>query len=187
MINILYRLYTPKRCLTCFDALGEFADLAVGDPWMAPPEDDVDFEQGWSFALVRTKRATELLELGLLKGGIEYRSVTRREALACNSLMSGEKRWRAFRMRETLKRQGLPSPEYGLATPKPNLAHFIKTEIGLLTHIGCFLPRIRDPILRLMLSSVGYRLLWLNRKRRDLRFWWRDLKAKWRRRLFGRE
>ena len=37
MINILYRLYTPERCLTCFDGLAEFADIAVGDPWMAPP------------------------------------------------------------------------------------------------------------------------------------------------------
>ncbi|NMC62288.1 MAG: 4Fe-4S dicluster domain-containing protein, partial [SAR324 cluster bacterium] len=33
VINILYRLYSPARCLTCFDASSEFADISVGDPW----------------------------------------------------------------------------------------------------------------------------------------------------------
>ena len=52
IINILYRLYSPERCLTCFDALAEFADISIGDPWMAPPQEGVDFNDGWSFALV---------------------------------------------------------------------------------------------------------------------------------------
>ena len=37
MLNVLYRLYTPSRCMTCYDSTAEFADIAVGDPWMAPP------------------------------------------------------------------------------------------------------------------------------------------------------
>jgi coenzyme F420 hydrogenase subunit beta len=186
MINILYRLYTPERCLTCFDALGEFADISVGDPWMAPPEDDVDFKKGWSFALTRTEVGASYLARAKELGGIDYRLVTDREALACNSLMSGEKRWRAFRMRATLQRQGKPIPEYMITNPKPTLSHFIKTEISFLTHIGCFLPRIRDPLMRFMLSKGGYYLLWLNSKRRSLRFWWRDTKSRVRRKLFGR-
>jgi len=113
IINILYRLYSPARCLTCFDASSEFADIAVGDPWMAPPDDDVDFLQGWSFALVRNEKAKQICQSMIRDRAIIAKDVTRKEALDCNKMMSTEKRWRAFRIIETHRRQGKPIPAYG--------------------------------------------------------------------------
>jgi coenzyme F420 hydrogenase subunit beta len=186
MINILYRLYTPQRCLTCFDATAEFADIAVGDPWMAPPEDDVDFYQGWSFALVRTERAYRLFEKLLHESKVTAVKLTQSETLACNRLMATEKRWRAFRVIETLRRQGKPIPDYGVTIPKHNPSHFIKTELHMFTHIFCNLPGLRDGFLKFMLSKKGYSLLWLNNQRRKFRFFRRDMISKLRRKYFGR-
>jgi len=189
MINILYRLYTPERCTTCFDALAEFADIAVGDPWMAPPDKGVDFHQGWSFALLRTTRGQSVYHAAVARGALHSKGVTRKEALACNSLMAGEKRWRAFRTIETHRRQGKAIPLYGdphQEFPRHSGLQFLETELHMLGHIFCFLPRVRDAVLRFFLGSGGYWLLWLNSKRRAFRFWRRDTAAAVSRRLFGR-
>lgn len=186
LINIIYRLYTPPRCLTCFDALAEFADIAVGDPWMAPPEDDVNFLQGWSFALIRSARALKYYDDAVASGSLTSREITRREALKCNTMMSHEKRWRAFRIIETHRRQGKPIPAYHFYAPKHRPKHFLKTEIHMLTHIFCFVPSLRSFVLRTMLSPFGYGLLWVNHKRRLVRDFLRDTKAKLARTFWGR-
>jgi coenzyme F420 hydrogenase subunit beta len=189
IINIVYRLYTPSRCLTCFDASAEFADIAVGDPWMAPPADTVDFYKGWSFALVRTARGKEVIDQIKNNKKIVYENVTRREALACNRMMATEKRWRAFRIIETLRRQGKAIPAYGpygFRLPSQFGKQFIKTEIHMLTHIFCYLPKWRAPVLKFMLSNGGYFFLWLNNKRRGFRFFLRDSYSLLRRKIFGR-
>jgi len=189
VINILYRLFTPDRCLTCFDGLAEFADIAVGDPWLAPPEDDVDFYQGWSFGLIRTSRGRKIYDQALAAGALVEKDLTRNEALACNSMMATEKRWRAFRVIETHRRQGRAIPQYmpaGEEFPKHSGLQFIETEVHMLTHIFCYLPRFRAFMLRFFLGSGGYFLFWLNHKRRSFRFWRRDKLALLRRKLFGR-
>lgn len=189
IINILYRLYSPARCLTCFDASSEFADIAIGDPWMAPPENDVDFYKGWSFALIRTEGARKIYQDMVSAGVITSKNVTRSEAIACNKLMSTEKRWRAFRIIETHRRQGKAIPAYGpygLEMPKSSGWQFIKTEINMLTHMLCFMPKYRASALRFVLGNGGYYLLWLNNYRRRLRDLIRDSSASFRRFIFGR-
>jgi coenzyme F420 hydrogenase subunit beta len=189
IINIVYRLYTPSRCLTCFDALAEFADVAVGDPWMAPPHAGVDFYKGWSFGLARTPRGQAAVRQIAQDGDAVVDPVTEREALACNRMMATEKRWRAFRVIETLRRQGKPVPAYGdhgFRFPHQSGKQFVKTEIHMFTHMFCHLPKLRSYVLRFTLSQGGYILLWLNCQRRRLRFFVRDTTALIRRTLFGR-
>lgn len=189
VINIVYRLYTPTRCLTCFDASAEFADIAVGDPWMAPPHDGIDFYKGWSFALVRSSRGALAMQACVDDGLVINEPVTRREALACNKMMSTEKRWRAFRVIETLRRQGKPIPAYGphgFRFPRQSGKQFVKTEIHMFTHILCHLPKLRGTVLKLTLSNIGYLLLWLNSQRRSLRFFIRDSCSRLRNKVVGR-
>lgn len=190
MINIVYRLFTPARCMTCFDASAEFADISVGDPWMAPPKDEIDFHHGWSFALVRNAQAKAWCLEAQAAGHLDLEWVTERESHACNRMMFTEKRWRAFRIIETHKRQGKPVPVYGeIGAPLPDQSgkQFVKTEIHMFTHIFCFLPKLRAGVLRFMLSRGGYWLLWINHKRRAARVWIRDTRERWRRRIKGRE
>jgi len=190
MINILYRLYTPQRCLTCFDGLSEFADISVGDPWMAPPQDDIDFKEGWSFALLRSERGRRAYQSILDSNEIDERDVTRAEALKCNAHMASEKRWRAFRIIETLRRQGKAIPTYGgpgFVAPNQSGLQFLKTERNMLSHIFCFLPSFRGATLKFFLGNGGYFLLYLNSKRRNFKFWFRDNKERLRRKLLGRK
>ena len=189
VINILYRLYTPERCLTCFDGLAEFADIAVGDPWMSPPENDVDFEKGWSFGLIRTKRGKEAISSLKDSGQLKWKDLTRKEALSCNVHMVSEKRWRAFRVIETHKRQGKPVPSYGehgLQLPKHSGKQFVLTEMNMLSHMLCFIPKLRAPVLKFFLGNGGYSLLWLNNKRRRFKIWSRDTIDSIKRKIYGR-
>jgi coenzyme F420 hydrogenase subunit beta len=182
VINILYRLYTPSRCLTCFDATSEFADISVGDPWMAPPNDSVNFYDGWSFGLIRTAKGTAVYDRLVSDGKLKSVEVSRDEALASNRLMANEKRWRAFRVIETHRRQGKSIPDYGMFSPPHSVGHFVKTELHMLSHFLCYVPSFRAGVLRFMLGNGGYVLFWLNHKRRSFRFWRRDKAALLRRR-----
>lgn len=190
IINILYRLYSPKRCLTCFDALAEFADISVGDPWMSPPDDSIDFHKGWSFALVRNEFAQKICDEMEQNKSITTYKTTEKEALKCNTMMSSEKVWRAFRIIETQRRQGKAVPKYAdyeIKMPSLGIKQFLKTEINMFTHIFCFLPSgFRKPILKFFLSNGGYSLLWLNNKRREVRGFLKDFYSKYKRKLFGR-
>ncbi len=174
MLNVFYRLYTPPRCFTCYDSTAEFADIAVGDPWMAPPADEIKFTDGYSFVLARTKRAVEFLDDVAAARDVTLYKLDRREAHGANTIMGREKRWRAFRVIETLRRQGRPVPEYSFAIPRPSGKHFILTELNLLTHLMCFVRRGRTLLLRLALSPLGYGVLLLNFQKRRFRDWRRD-------------
>lgn len=187
IINILYRLYSPKRCLTCFDALAEFADISIGDPWLAPPADNINFGEGWSFALIRKKEIGDFVTEMQKNNKITVHEVNEKEALSCNKMMSSEKVWRAFRIIETRRRQGKAVPKYAdyeLQMPDLGVKQFIKTEINMFTHIFCFLPkRFRAPVMSFFLGNGGYIFLWLNHQRRDVRHYLRDSWARLKRKL----
>lgn len=189
VINVLYRLYTPERCTTCFDGLSEFADISVGDPWLPPPDDSVDWYKGWSFCLNRTERGAAVYRSLIDSGKLHSVSVTPREARASNKLMATEKRWRAFRVIETHRRQGKPIPQYGpdlQEFPQHGGLQFVETEMHMLTHIFCFLPKYRAGVLRFMLGS-GYWLFYVNNLRRRFRVWSRDELYRLRTKFFGRK
>ncbi|KAA0233261.1 MAG: hypothetical protein JJLCMIEE_02321 [Acidimicrobiales bacterium] len=57
----------PWRCHVCADHTGEFADIAVGDPWYRPIEPD---EPGRSLVLVRSERGRRLFAAALASGCI---------------------------------------------------------------------------------------------------------------------
>lgn len=53
------------RCYVCPDHTGEYADIAVGDPWHKPPEGD---NPGRSLVLVRTERGKKFLDEAIKAG-----------------------------------------------------------------------------------------------------------------------
>ncbi len=185
IINILYRLYTPPRCLTCYDSTSEFADIAVGDPWLPPPADDIDFYEGYSFALSRTAAGEKALSAALAADTIELRRLDPDIARTSNTMMGVEKRWRAFRVIETHRRQGKAIPNYHFETPSASGKHLLLTEANMLTHMFCFLKKGRLQLLRLTFSDFGYALLWLNHKRRMFRNWRKGVVARFKRRIHG--
>jgi coenzyme F420 hydrogenase subunit beta len=62
--------YRQWRCYVCADHTGEFADIAVGDPWYRPiPPGD----PGWSLVLVRTERGRKFLQDAMAAGYLTLR------------------------------------------------------------------------------------------------------------------
>ncbi|PIE64987.1 MAG: coenzyme F420 hydrogenase [Desulfobacterales bacterium] len=60
--------FRPWRCYICPDHAGEFADIAVGDPWYKEViKDDI----GQSLILARTRRGVEIIEQAIASGYIE--------------------------------------------------------------------------------------------------------------------
>jgi coenzyme F420 hydrogenase subunit beta len=56
------------RCYVCADHTGEFADIAVGDPWYRPLSPD---EPGQSLVLVRTERGRRIVHEAMASGYLE--------------------------------------------------------------------------------------------------------------------
>jgi hypothetical protein len=156
---------------------------------MAPPENHVDFYHGWSFAVARTARGVAAHDSAVARGVVKSIELTDRETKSCNVHMSSEKRWRAFRVIETHRRQGKAIPNYGDSLqefPRHKGLQFLKTELHMISHIFCYLPRWRAGALRFFLGNGGYFLFWLNHKRRALRFFLRDSREWLRRSVLGR-
>lgn len=172
MINVLYRLYTPNRCMLCFDALSEFADISVGDPWMPAPAKEVDFKKGWSMALLRTARGIEAFRAAEAAKLLESISLNRKQARVCNQHMAVEKKRRALRVLERYRKSGRSVPHYGTepqSLPTLKGMPLVQAELNLFTHIFCFLRKGRSWILRFFLSNGGYQILWLNSLRKRLK------------------
>lgn len=65
--------HRPWRCRLCIDHTGEFADIAVGDPWYRPIEPG---EAGSSLVVVRTERGRDFLAAAMSAGHVELRRVS---------------------------------------------------------------------------------------------------------------
>jgi len=55
------------RCHVCVDHTGEFADVAVGDPWYEPPTEG---EPGRSLVVARTERGRSVVEAAIASGAL---------------------------------------------------------------------------------------------------------------------
>lgn len=51
-------LFTARRCLLCYDALAEFADISAGDAWLPEYEDE---GEGRNAVIIRSRRGNDLL------------------------------------------------------------------------------------------------------------------------------
>ncbi len=96
------------RCYVCADHTGEFADIAVGDPWRHPlPKND----PGRSLIVVRSERGRAVLE-GAMKAG--YLTLGRSGAGALEETQPGllEGRGAVWGRTLALRAIGLPAPKY---------------------------------------------------------------------------
>ena len=96
------------RCYVCTDHTGEFADIAVGDPWYRPPESD---EPGRSLIVVRSERGREFLRSALDTGVIVADRVSS-DSLPDAQPWLGRVRGEAGARAATLRLLRIPAPAY---------------------------------------------------------------------------
>lgn len=70
--NDILQRHRPWRCYLCPDHSGEFADIALADPWHRPPDGK---DPGRSLIVVRTEAGREALAGAMRDGYIEARPV----------------------------------------------------------------------------------------------------------------
>ncbi|MCI5133602.1 MAG: coenzyme F420 hydrogenase [Candidatus Electrothrix sp. AW2] len=104
--------FRPWRCYICPDHTGEFADIAVGDPWYKEIESD---SAGRSLILVRSRKGREILHQAIDAGYLLAEKVSPEIVPASqpNLLKARAALWGRL---VTLKNMGAPCPKY-LNTP----------------------------------------------------------------------
>lgn len=96
------------RCYVCADHTGEFADVAVGDPWYrAIPED----EPGRSLVVVRTERGRRLVEAAMAQGALQLERVDP-SILPASQPNLLKARGSVWGRTTAMRMLGVPSPRY---------------------------------------------------------------------------
>lgn len=100
--------YRQWRCYICADHTGEFADVAVGDPWYRSPKPD---EAGSSLILARTHTGLELVHAAEAAGYLTLRAGTP-DLLAASQPNLLAARGRLWGQMATLRTMGVATPNY---------------------------------------------------------------------------
>lgn len=111
--------HRPWRCRLCIDHTGEFADIAVGDPWY---REIVPGEPGSSLVVVRTERGREFLAAAMRSGSVELRRVSPHllPDSQPNLLSTRGSVWGRLAVSRVL---GLPTPRY---MNMPTFRHWVR-------------------------------------------------------------
>lgn len=96
------------RCYVCADHTGEFADIAVGDPWYRPPTTE---EPGRSLILLRTERGRQAF-YAALDAGVIIAEPQDPSKLPESQPWLGRVRGEAGARAATLRVLGIPAPVY---------------------------------------------------------------------------
>ena len=173
ILNIMYHLYTPKRCMYCFDGSSELADISVGDPWFenkirkSEEFKNINLKEGYSFVLARTDIAKELINFSCENDFINLKEIPKVIADKCNRKMLKSKKIRAWYF---IKKEGkVDFGDYVKLIPNLSKNKIAKQKMSNFFHVFCFYPSVRNFVMKILLSPIGYVFLYLNNLRRKLK------------------
>ena len=133
------------RCNICADHSGEFADIAVGDPWYREIEEG---EPGSSLLVARTRRGREIIEAAIESGHLVAHPVAP-EILPASQPNLLRARGQVWGRSQVLRAFGLPAPRlHGIATFRYwwgtlRFLEKIQTLYGTIKRV--FTKRLRTP------------------------------------------
>lgn len=165
ILNIMYYLFTPKRCMFCFDGASELADISVGDPWIKN-YNKVDLKDGYSFVVVRSNEGQKYVNFALKSGDITRKELSKEDILLCNKKMLLAKKRRAFYFIK--KERKVNFGEFEKLIPKLSIKDKCIQKFSNILHFFCFHPRGRNIIVRMLFSNIGYVFLYINYLRRKI-------------------
>jgi coenzyme F420 hydrogenase subunit beta len=125
------------RCYVCADHTGEFADIAVGDPWDRPADGD---EPGRSLILLRTERGRAMFDAAREAGYVDARRVEPSRLPAAQPWLEQVRGASGARI-AVLRTIGVPVPVYrGLPTRQAWLRHLsmrdkLRSTLGTLRRV----------------------------------------------------
>jgi coenzyme F420 hydrogenase subunit beta len=153
-MNVLFRLYAPKRCYLCMDALAEYADLSFGDFWANDYSGPFHELKKSTLVLQRTGRGAAILSEAVLDGALTIKELPPERMSKRILNMAQEKKQIARKLIHKNMRKGKAVPDYCFEMEAPTISDKIYT---LKDHFNYLLRQkyIRRLILRLFLSKAG--------------------------------
>lgn len=165
-VSLLAHCYPRERCLLCVDALAEFCDLAIGDPWIRGKDGDWKYSVpgGRSGIIVRTPQGKEMLDEAVHGGALVLDPIPKEEVVEGQHIMIMEKFiGTPIRMR-LLQRFGRILPDYGLEFSKANFTEWFKEGRFLLMRLITIYGPVRRFFVRLGFSKPGLAFMGWRRK-----------------------
>jgi coenzyme F420 hydrogenase subunit beta len=153
-LTLLFKLYSPPRCRLCIDAMSEFADISVGDPWLKGWEAEGKLRGGYSLVIARTEKGLRALEEAQRAGAITLEPVSGDRVLTSHLPMVHLKRMRGLYNLEKRRRRGDLFPEYGFGRTFGGTER-IREAFRAATYLAADRPRLRRLLLRFLLSRAG--------------------------------
>ncbi len=166
VMNVMFRLYGPRRCQLCVDALCEYADLSFGDFWAFDFAEDLAGHERCTLISQRTPVGQRLMEDIIASGRFVVHAIPHSRNSKRILRMAEGKRSRAHVGLWQDGKAGVPVPNYGYAIPTPSSRDVRKVFFfSLFQRIKH--PLFRKLVLKLLFSPIGvlaYRINTLRKK-----------------------
>ena len=177
-LTLFFKFHSPTRCRLCIDAMAEYADISIGDPWIKGWEAEGQLRRGYNFMIARTERGLNILRDAQREGAIVLEPFPFEMILRSHQPMVHFKRMRGFCGGERRRKRGLPFPDYGFEkvfTPREKLTESIRAA----SYFAADRPRLRRALFRALLSRPGRLFVGvLFFRRRVLQAAWEKSRAK---------
>jgi hypothetical protein len=177
-LTLFFKFHSPTRCRLCIDAMAEYADISIGDPWIKGWEAEGQLRRGYNFMVARTERGLNILRDAQREGAIVLEPFPFEMILRSHQPMVHFKRMRGFCGGERRRKRGLPFPDYGFEkvfTPREKLTESIRAA----SYFAADRPRLRRALFRALLSRPGRLFVGaLFFRRRVLQALWEKSRAK---------
>jgi len=120
VMNVMFRLYGPQRCLLCVDALAEYADLSFGDFWAFDFAEDLSIHERCTLISQRTAVGRQLMEEVQRCGRFVVHTLPHARNSKRILRMAQGKKTRAYVGLHEAMASGRPHPAYNFAIPLPS-------------------------------------------------------------------
>lgn len=167
--NYFTGLYMPRRCQTCIDGSGEFADLSVSDAWTRDERGEYKF-RARSRILVRTDRGREIVDRARRRGTVIAEDVSTDPAYRTHKAQTKRKGAIAPLRVARLHRQGKPAPVYDrVAPPATAIDHVKERAVSLILWLGRYWG-FRYPLLKFLMSKYAIPLIKIRQWRKKWKY-----------------
>ena len=165
--NYFTSLYMPKRCQTCLDGSGQFADISISDAWTRDEHGNYRFESH-SRMLARTPTGVDMLHRAIERGTIVGQDVTQDKDYATHKIQTKRKGTNAPLRTARWLDKGAAAPIYDLPPPNATIQEaWTERGASFLLWLGRF-RWFRFPLMKFLTSSAAVPLIKLRlwRKKR---------------------
>ncbi|MDB4308073.1 Coenzyme F420 hydrogenase/dehydrogenase, beta subunit C-terminal domain [Gammaproteobacteria bacterium] len=133
--NLLKMFYAPERCNMCIDFSAEYADIAVGDPWLrGRPDGDFIFSDGRTGVITRTEIGDRMVQEAAEAGLIRVEEISIKTFMVNWERAARYKRAFVPQNIKILRRLGRKVPDYNRPLPKGTVIEFIQTFVKFFNY-----------------------------------------------------